>query len=308
MDLQDLSERFYISKAGQGCAYNTILSYKMHITDFLTWCDEEGYTSSDLAGVIGAETIEEYMLYCRMERELSDATVLGRYRSLRALYRWIERRVAPFENGNPFLWLTQPRQRQLLPKHITHTEFVLLLHSIKDNPARPAEHWLNQRDRAIIKTLFHTGVRASELIRLRTEDVDVAGRKMLVKRWKTGIEQFVPLSRSLAADLRAWLDGQRPAVPHNGLWPVADPHYRAIVEPLQYFGLRQILRRRCKGAGLREFGAHAFRHGCAVFVIERGVDVSIVKDLLGHRSLETTQLYLRFDLSRLAAGIDRVFD
>lgn len=307
MDLHELSEKFYTSKAGVGRSPHTITTYKMHITDFLKWCDSIGYTASDLVGVTGAEVIEEHFLYMKVERDLSDATVSGRFRSLRTLYRWIERRVGPIDGGNPFLWLTQPSEPDLLPKHITFAELNVLLHAIKRDSIK-GDHWLNCRDRLIIKTLFYTGLRASEMITLHIGDVDCTNRKMRVMRWKTGVEQFIPLSRSLADDMRAWLDSQRPDVPHDGLWPIADPHYRPTAEPMQYFGLRQILRRRCEAATIKAYGPHAFRHGCAAHIINRGGDISLVKDLLGHRSIETTQVYLRFDMTRLQSGLDRIFE
>lgn len=307
MDLHEQAEKFYQSKAGAGRSPHTIITYRMHIKDFLQWCDAQGYTSSDLTGINGAETIEEHFLYMRMERDLSTATVHGRFRSLRSLYRWIERRIGPIEGGNPFAWLTQPSQPTLLPKHISFNEVTLLLHSIKTNSIK-GDHWLNCRDRLLIKTLFYTGLRAGELVRLRLGDVDWPNRKMKVMRWKTGVEQLLPLSVSLADDMRAWLGDQRPAVPHDGLWPTADPHYRPTSEPMLYFGLRQVLRRRCEAIGMKAFGPHAFRHGCAAHIINRGGAISLVKDLHGHRSIETTQIYLRFDMSRLQAGLDRIFE
>lgn len=309
MDLHEQAERFYMSKASASRSPHTIATYKMHISDFLKWCDGAGYTASDLVGLTGAETIEEHFLHMRIDRNLRDATVIGRFRALRSLYRWIERRSGPLDGGSPFLWLTQPSQPELLPKHITFAEFTLLFHSISITlDSIKGDRWLNYRDRLIIKTLFYTGLRASELLLLRIEDIDWRNRKMRVMRWKTGIEQLIPLSRSLADDMRAWLDNERPDVPHDGLWPIADPHYRPIVEPLHYWGLRQILRRRCKIAGLKDFGAHAFRHGCAAHIVNHGGDITLVKDLLGHRSIETTQVYLRFDMTRLQSGLDRIFE
>lgn len=307
MDLHELSEKFYTSKAGAGRSPHTITTYKMHITDFLKWCDSIGYTASDLVGVTGAEVIEEHFLYMRLDRDLSEATVCGRFRSLRTLYRWIERRVGPIDGGNPFTWLTQPAEPDLLPKHITFADLTLLLHSIPTHSIK-GDYWLNCRDRLVIKALFYTGLRSGEMVSLRLGDVDIPNRKMRVMRWKTGTEAFIPLSRSLAGDLELWLNVQRPDVPHDGLWVVSDGHYRPTAETMQYTALRHILRRRCEDASMKRYGPHSFRHGCAAYIIQRGGDISLVKDLLGHRSIETTQQYLRFDVSRLAAGLDRIFE
>lgn len=307
MDLHEEAEKFYQSKAGAGRSHYTIIAYRMHISDFLRWCDENDYTAADLTGINGAETIEEHFLNMRIERNLSEATVHSRFRSLRTLYKWVDLRAGPLEGGNPFKWLTQPTQPNFLPKHITFSQVTVLLHSISTDPTK-RDYWLNCRDRLLVKTLFYTGLRAGELMSLRIPDMDYGNRRIRVMRWKTGIEQFVPLSVSLAEDMRAWLEVQRPTVPHDGIWPVADGHFRPTVGPMLYFGLRQVLRRRCRDAGMKMFSAHSFRHGCAAHIISRGGDISLVKDLLGHRSIETTQLYLRFDMTRLQAGIDKIFE
>jgi len=302
MDLHDLSEKFYQSKTSVGRSPYTIITYRKHIKDFLQWCDVNEYTESDLTGMNGAETIEEHFFYLRAVRSLSAATVVGRFRALRALYRWIEGRVGPFTEGNPFTWLTQPDQPSLLPKHISYQDLTLLLHSIK------GDQWLDHRDRLMIKSLFFTGLRAGELLSLHPQDVDYTNRQLRVMRWKTGIEQVIPLSVSLAAEFRVWIDAQRPACAHDGLWPSADGYYRVTTEPLQYGGMRMMLRRRCGAMGMKVYLPHAFRHGCAVYIIQRGGDLSLVKDLLGHQDISTTQVYLRFDVSRMKGQYDRIFE
>lgn len=302
MDLHDLSEKFFLAKTSVGRSPYTIISYRKHIAGFLRWCDENEFTESDLTGMNGAETIEEHFFYLRAVRSLSAATVVGRFRALRTLYRWIESREGPFTEGNPFKWLTQPEQPSLLPKHISYQDLTLLLHSIQGTL------WLDHRDRLMIKSLFFTGLRAGELLSLRDKDIDCTNRQVRVMRWKTGIEQVIPLSISLANDFRAWMDGQRPACAHDGLWPSADGYYRVTAEPLQYAGMRMMLRRRCEAISMKVYLPHAFRHGCAVYIIQRGGDLSLVKDLLGHQNVSTTQVYLRFDLSRLKGQYDRIFE
>lgn len=157
-----------------------------------------------------------------------------------------------------------------------------------------------------MKTLFYTGVRAGELLSLRVGDVDIERRLIRVMRHKVGSEGFVPLSISLADELRAWLGGGRPECGHDGLWPTRERDNTAG-KPLHYDGLKELLRRRCGRAGLKTYNAHSFRHGCAAFIVTSGGDISLVKDLLGHRDLVTTQVYLRFDQSRLTSMYDKVF-
>lgn len=299
MDLRENLERFIVSRQSLARSERTVESYVYHVTKFLTWCAEQGYSDGDLVGVSGAETIEEFMLD-QSAAGLSAHTIHGHYRSLRALYRFTDRRHGPIEGGNPFLWLTEPSKPDLLPKAITYADFTLLLHTIK------GDNWIGVRDRLIVKTLYETGLRAGELLSLKRADVDLERRLIRVMRSKVNGEGFVPLSKSLADELRAWLSSGRPECGHDGLWPTRERDDRADA-PLHYDGLKEVLRRRCERAGLKTYYAHSFRHGCAVHIVQSGGDISLVKDLLGHRDLLTTQVYLRFDQSRLTSMYDKVF-
>ena len=299
MDLQLNLDRFIKSRESMGRSPRTIESYQYHVEKFLSWCEEQCYSGSDLVGVAGAETIEEFML-AQSAAGLSAHTIHGHYRSLRALFRFIDRRHGPIEGGNPFTWLCEPSKPDLLPKALTFEHFTLLLHSSK------GDSWVDRRDRLIMRTLFYTGLRAGELLSLRVGDVDLERRLLRVMRHKVSSEGFVPLSVSLADELRAWLGGGRPECGHDGLWPTRERDNTAG-KPLVYDGLKEVLRRRCDRAGLPTYYAHAFRHGCAVFIVQSGGDISLVKDLLGHRDLITTQVYLLFDAGRLLSLYDKVF-
>ncbi len=212
MDLNENLERFIKSRQSMGRSPRTVESYYYHINTFLSWCASNSYSDSDLVGVGGAETIEEFML-AQSAAGLSPFTIHGHYRSLRALYRFIDRRHGPIEGGNPFLYLTEPSTPDLLPKAITYADFTLLLHTIK------GDNWIEARDRLIIKTLFYTGLRAGELLSLKTGDIDLERRLIRVMRWKVNQEDFIPLSKSLGDELRVWLASGRPACNHAGLWP-----------------------------------------------------------------------------------------
>lgn len=300
MDLDNYLERFISSKQSLNRSQQTIDAYRYHVAAFAKWCAGKGYSDNDLTGKIGAETIEQHLLDLR-NQGLSSHTAHSRYRHLRTFYNFVHTRFGPFEAGNPFTWLTEPATLDTLPKAISYADFTLLVHSIQ------GDHWSNQRDRAIIKTLFYTGMRANELLSLTIGDLDLERRRIRLMRWKTKREDFIPLSRSLGDDLRTWVSETRPACTHDGLWPSLERDHSSGA-PIVYDGLKELLRRRCKQAGIKTYRAHAFRHGCAAHIIQRGGDISLIKDLLGHSELTTTQIYLRFDVGRLTGLYDRIFD
>lgn len=299
MDLHKQFEQFIQSKIAAQRSRYTTRTYRYHVDRFLGWCVENAYSDNDMVGTVGAEMIEEYLLSLSIDH--SPHTVDGAYRAVRALYRFIERREGPIEQGNPFKWLERPSTPDLLPKAISYNDFILLSHSIKTG------RWVADRDRLIIKLLFYTGMRQRELVELCIEDIDLERRRIRLYRSKTKTEAFIPISLSLRNDMATWLTAQRPECSHTSLWPTLIAGEIAAV-PLAADGLISMLRRRCRNAGLASYGTHAFRHGCAVHIIQHGGDLSLVKDLLGHRDIATTQVYLRFDVERLTSLYDRIFE
>jgi len=303
MNLNEFVEPFLTSREAQGCSPNTVRYYRGQLIDYFTWCELNGFTGSDLVGIMGAETFEGYSA-AMLARGLSPFSVDNCYRSLRCYCRWIWRRYR-LPDESPFLYLKRSTLPDLLPKAISYTQMLLLHHSIKPSDRND---WVSVRDKLIVRFLFCTGVRAGELISLKIGDVDVAQRRLKVRRWKTGIEGFIPLTKTLVAELGQWLETQRPAVDHDGLWPSYIHRAKAPGPPLAGQGLTQMLRRRCKAAGLPRFAPHSFRHGTAIEIIARGGALNLVTEMLGHRQVASSMRYLRFDISRTQQALDRIFD
>ena len=258
MNLRMYADEFYASKAASGRSPETVFTYQRHIELFITWASQNGFIDSDLIGENGAETIEEFMLH-ESNRGLGPTTIASGYRHLRALYRWIEKRHGRMEQTNPFDLMSEPKKPELLPKAISTAQVHVLLHSIK------GDRWIQHRDRLIVRTLFHTGLRRGEMVSLTVNDVDLERRRLRVTRWKVHTEALIPISKSLRDAFADWLGGQRPECDHDGMWPTFMIGGQGSVGgPLAGKGLHQMLRYRCQKAGLPNFFSHAFRHGCAV--------------------------------------------
>lgn len=306
MDLHEYAHKFHESKKATGRAAETLTSYHFAIDRFLAWCDAKGYTDDDLFGVTGAETLEEYQMHMA-GLAMSPFTIHGAFRNLRTLYNWIERRFNLADGaGNPFRYLTMPKTPDLLPKAISYAQCLLLLANINTDRYCPTE-WVAQRDRVMIRLLFETGPRASELLGLKVSDVDLDNRRLRVMRWKIQKEDYIPFSRGIQGELATWI-AQRPACGHAGLWPAYIRAGKQAGPPLAYDGLKEMLRRRCAAAKIPRFTPHCFRHGCGVHIVMRGGDISLVQKILGHQQLSTTEVYLRFNGDQLRSLYDRVFD
>lgn len=294
IDFMQMSNEFLASKLASNRADGTLVWYRCMFDAYVEWTNASGYSDSDLAD---HDTLIEYLTASRGQG-LKEDTVLGRYRALRALFRWCERR-GHLEDGNPFDLIDAPTTTSKLPKAITSREMERLCASIQ------GDSWHAQRDRLIIQFLFFTGVRVGELCRLTLADVDLERRTVRLVRSKTHREGFVPFPKSLAIELAHWIATVRPDADTPALF-VGESQDKPL-GPLAKGGVTEMLRRRCKAGGMKVYRPHAFRHGCAVAIIQRGGDISLVQRILGHTDTRTSMIYLRFDTDHIKDLYDRVF-
>jgi site-specific recombinase XerD len=162
----------------------------------------------------------------------------------------------------------------------------------------PAHTALGKRDRAILETLYGTGIRRGECLRLDLGDVDLSQRQVLVRNGKGKKDRLTPLPGRTVAALDLYLRQIRPALVH-------DPREPAVF--LTLYGRRvsastldQLVRRHGRGAGLRRgVSPHALRHACATHLLKRGADVRHIQRLLGHQRIDTTARYTRVEVGDL---------
>jgi integrase/recombinase XerD len=158
------------------------------------------------------------------------------------------------------------------------------------------------RDRAILETLYGTGVRLSECGRLDLEDLDLAGESLLVRNGKGGKDRVVPVPARAAAALDVYLKDVRPFF-------VRDPKEEALF--LQRYGgrLSTVMIGLLVGAYGRSLGIkiapHGLRHACATHLLRHGADIRHVQQLLGHRDIQTTALYTGVTLDDLRKVLAR---
>ena len=214
-------------------------------------------------------------------------------------------------DGDPAALVGTPRREERLPAHLGESEMSRLL----DMPDTSAP--LGRRDRAILELFYASGLRLSELVGVGLEDVNLSGRVVRVLG-KGGKERIVPFNRSTEAAIRAWLK-DREAIAAG----MRDPGFRLgapkdarsktklrrTAEPLflNYQGGRLSTRsvdrlvRKYVAACSTRFGIspHALRHSFATHLLERGADLRVIQELLGHARLSTTQRYTHVNAAQL---------
>ncbi|MBT8486861.1 MAG: tyrosine recombinase XerC [Phycisphaerales bacterium] len=263
----------------------------------------------DVVGIVGPPTVTGTMLAADVntirgflarldEHQYSSATMARKIATLRSFYRWLDRtNLVP---TNPMLLIRTPRQNKRLPKAIDVGQVEKLLSAPDDSDL------LGARDRAILETLYSTGIRVSELVGVNRGDIDEGGQAMIV-RGKGKKERIVPLgshalralkhyATMLDADPRSSFSGETTEAPlfinkHGGR--------------LSTRSVRRKVSKYLAKAGLDpEISPHTLRHSFATHLLDNGADLRSVQELLGHQSLSTTQVYTHLTTQRMRDAYD----
>ena len=211
----------------------------------------------------------------------STATIHRKAACLRAFYRHLRREEIVDED--PTASLSAPRRGQKLPQVLSHSEVNRLL--AQPTGSEPTA----LRDRALLESMYASGLRASEATGLELADVDLS-RGFLRARGKGSKERVVPLGRKAAAAISVYLRSGRPRLVGEKPEPKLFVNFRG--GPLTRQGLYKIVQRHAKSAGLADkMSPHTLRHTFATHLLAGGCDLRSVQEMLGHADIATTQMY-----------------
>jgi len=233
----------------------------------------------------------------------SPATIARKIATLRSFYKWMTLRG--FSANNPMLLIRTPKQTKRLPKAISVEQVDKLL-SMPDN-----RDTLGARDRAILETLYSTGVRVSELVDLNCTNLDMDEQALHV-RGKGKKERMVPLGTHALSAIRHYLTLLEPDPRFASLreQSMVEPNVPLFVNKnggrLSSRSVRRKLDKYLKIAGLDPtISPHTLRHSFATHLLDNGADLRSVQELLGHQSLSTTQIYTHLSTMRLRNSYDQ---
>lgn len=205
---------------------------------------------------------------------------------------------------NPAKPLRSPRRARKLPKFLTGEEIGRLLASPKPGSAG------GFRDRAILELMYSSGVRVRELVGLDDADLDLRGGTVRV-RGKGRRERLGMVGSHAREALRSWLAARprptiapaRGAPPRNASRPLFTNRFGGR---LSVRGVARLLEKHLATAGLaRRASPHTLRHSFATHLLDAGADIRSVQELLGHKSLVTTQIYTHVTTTRLLDAFDK---
>lgn len=281
-----LDEYFAVLRA-TGKSENTIRTYRLQLTKFFAWLAEHGETD-DPRSVTSIDAVE-YRAYLQ-ERGLKPASVNTALATIDAFCQWM------YENGyrdhNPVAKVKRVDQVQQPPKWLTRAE--------KYRVIRTALARKQKRDTAIILTLLMAGLRASELIALRPDDILLGERKgsIVVRAGKGNKQRAVPIPNDLRKCLGEYLVER--AATSRWLFPSQRG------EQLTYDGLYRLCAVIGEKAKVPDLTPHVLRHTYCHDLVQKGIRLDIVAKLAGHTKIETTMIYTQPGEEELQAAVEKL--
>ena len=278
----DLSEQVedYLrySQVERGLSNNTITAYRQDLTSFISFLQQENFTSWPTQAL----DIDAFLAGQR-DQNKATSSISRLITSLRKFYQWLVRQN--IQKLNPMLEIDSPKKRHTLPVALTINEVNKLLQQ-PDTKKK-----LGLRDRALLETLYATGIRVSELINLKFTDLHEELK--LVKIFGKGSkERLIPIS----AVALSWIDSYKEKVRDPLILKIGRNNDFIFLNSrggsLTRQAVWQIIKHYCKLAGIQKnVTPHTLRHTFATHLLENGADLRVVQEILGHSDISTTQIY-----------------
>lgn len=292
-----LIERFLLHiKSQLNFSRHTVRAYAADLAEFAAYADSEG---AEFPAGFDRHLMRAYMAMLQEDRKNSRNTIIRKVSSARSFIRWL---IAEGKlESDPFALLRAPKKEKRLPRFLTEGE-VRKLYDYNAPGAAPAgeKKPLAPRDYAILALLYSAGLRRSEVTGLNIGDVDFYSGFARVMG-KGSKERLVPVGDKALESLRAYL-ASRP----EGRVPSRPLFLNARGGRLSGHGLALIVKKLARQARFaRSLNPHALRHSFATHLLDHGCDLRSVQEMLGHKNLETTQVYTHVSLERLKAVYEK---
>ena len=241
------------------------------------------------------EKIEEYVTH--LHKSYKQKTVKRKIASIKAFYNYLEETEIIAES--PFRKIkVKFKETVTLPRIIPREEIEKLLNHMYQclNENDKASRKFMLRDVAVIEVFFATGARVYEISNIRDDSINL-NTGLIRLMGKGGKERYVQISNtSILEVLKKYYDENEQSIKKSGYFFVNNRESRYTEQ-----SIRLMLKKYTKQAGIeRNITPHMFRHSFATYLIEEGVDVSCVQQILGHSSIKTTQIYIHIAAKKQA--------
>ena len=275
-----------------GYSPDTVRGRRQAIRKFISWINERGIDDVRQITRPMVERYQRHLYYYRKSdgQPLTVGMQLQYLAAIKLWFKWLTRQHHVL--ANPAADLDLPQQPKRLPVRILNVaEVQAILAQAEPGNAQ------GLRDRAVLELLYATGIRRMEIARLGLYDVDLLRGVLWVRHGKGNQQRVVPLGARAIAWMDKYLQEARPQL-------VAGDHLALFVtdygEPMRGDHIADKVRRYMDFAGIPKGGAtHLLRHACATHMLDGGADIRFIQAMLGHHSLETTEVYTHVSIQKL---------
>jgi len=285
----------------KGYSVNTCRAYSHNLNEFISFISESYFSTENKedADLLKAEHIESLMIRGYLgflHKKNKKVTIARKLSAVRSFFRFLVKHGVILDN--PLDLILTPKQIKAIPVYLPVDDVFRLLDSIKTDTLAGI------RNRAIFETLYSSGIRVSELEGLNVFDVDFS-RCLIRVIGKGNKERIVPIGKKAVATIKEYRKRLQSeagiAEEDNGPLFLNKDNGR-----LTSRSIARILNKTARECGLLiPVSPHALRHTYATHMLDAGADLRVVQELLGHKSLSTTQKYTHVSIDRLMETYDK---
>ena len=287
--MRRLLERFLLDLEERDSSAHTIDSYTYDIEKFIKWYKytEGEEPEPDQVGPLDVAEFKRYLL----NKKQKPGTINRAITTLSTFYTWaIDLKYA---DSNPAKKIKLIPEPAVAPRSLDRKQILAFIRAVQRSR--------NVRDVAIVTTMFHTGLRVSELCELQTDDVEIREKtgRLVVRKGKGGKHREIPLNNTSRAAIREWLEkrGDEPGY----LFPGKKKGAKLTTR-----GVRYIIEKHAKSAGLENVSPHVLRHTFCKRLVDSGESIDRVALLAGHGNLDTTAKYTRATNKDLEKAVSKL--
>ena len=288
-----VTEQFFEWMAVTNYSPATIESRRTYLGFFIKWSLERGLNQPCEITKAILERYQRYLFHYRKQNgeALSIRGQHTRITPLRAFFKWTTRNN--YTLYNPASELDLPRMETRLPKHVltlAEVEKVMGMPDLNDP--------LGIRDRAMLETLYSTGMRRMEIINLKLHDIDDDRGTDMIRQGKGKKDRMLAIGERALKWIDKYVEGVRPELvrePDDGTLFLTN-----LFGAFEASRLTQMVRDYIKAADINKTGScHRLRHTCATLMLENGADIRFIQHQLGHAVISTTQIYTQVSIRKL---------
>ncbi len=293
MEINEALEKYILYLVGEkGLSKNTISNYKEDLDLFFLHFDDIKDTSS-----LDDSLLEEYAIY-QGERGLTSSSIARRLSSLKNFFLFLDKEKIANINISR---LDLPKKQRKLPEVLSTEEISSLLSSIDTSKKE------GSRDLAMLLTMYSSGLRVSELLDLKIEDISFNKRIILVRSGKGNKQRSVPINQDCLDVILNYIDTSRKEFPNSKKSPYLFLNKFGNPMSRNYFFV--LVKEYAALAGInKNIHPHTLRHSFATSLLENGINIVALKDMLGHSHLETTQIYTKVSTKKAFKDYSSSFD